>query len=164
MMSDSSAGVIVFATIFMSVVAFNSDIFESSKTTEYIEAERCVLAASVAKDVATHRPIKQDSDGKWQWYTPEPSDQKCFQDNLNKINYRTYGEASKVVAWVNEGELNGEIVEFKDCAIADAKNWTCTPPFRSMKDGISNSGHVGHWKWTLNWMLDFVRVGRQPGE
>lgn len=155
--SDSGGVIFVYGAIFLSIAAYGGgNIFESNKFTEYTEGERCVLISSVAKDTKTGNPIKRDADGKWQWYTPDKSEYTCFQDNLNKIIYRTYGESSKVVALVDEGELQGSVYELKDCVVADAKNWACAMPQRTMKDGVSNSDHIGHWKWTLNWITQVI--------
>jgi hypothetical protein len=160
-MSDASTA-IVYGFIFLSVLSYNSDIFESNRITEYNEDQRCVLPSSVVRDVNNGKPIKQGADGKWDWYTPSPQEYSCFRDNLSKINYRTYGEAGKVVAWTDEGD--GQILEFRDCIIADTKNWMCTTPVRIMTEGVSNPGHIGHWKWVVNWMLDFARGARKSGE
>jgi hypothetical protein len=125
MSDDSSGASLTGAIIFLSILAYNSNLFESNKVTEYTQAERCAFVSSVVKDVKTGKPIKQDENGQWQWYTPSPSERTCYQDNLNKVNYRTYGEAGRVVAWGDEGELKGWMVAYRDCIIADAKNWTC---------------------------------------
>jgi hypothetical protein len=141
--------------------AWNSDLFQSSTVTEYTEAKRCALVTSsgVGHDVKTGRPIKKDSDGKWQWYDPLPSDLTFFQTNRNKTNYRVFGEAGRVSVWVADGDSKGWLTGYTDCVIADSKNWACKAPFETMTDGISdNAHHIGWWKWQANWVFDFFRT------
>lgn len=136
-----------------------SDRLPATTTTEYTEATRCVLKANnqIGLDDKTARPIKWDGE-KWQWYDPQPSDLMCFEVNVARTNYRAYGEAGKVTAWIDDGDDKGHITEYKDCIVADAKNWTCTDGFVRMSEGVLNKARRSDWfSWQLNWLLDFAR-------
>lgn len=158
--ANSSASSVGWGLFLLILLAWNGDFFQSSTVTEYTEAKRCVLVTSsdVSHDVKTGRPIKKDSDGKWQWCDPSSSDLACFQTNLNKTNNRVYGEAGKISVWVADGNLKGWITGYTDCVIADAKNWTCKSPIEAMTDSVlDNAHHISWWKWQANWVSDFFR-------
>jgi hypothetical protein len=148
-MSDDTGSLIVWGIIIGSI-AYNSNLFESNKITEYTQAVRCDLASSVAKDVNTGRPIKKDADGKWQWYIPDKSEYSCAQRNFNTITYRAYGDAGRIVGIDGAGSMT----EYKDCVIADSKNWSCATPSMTMKDGVSGPGHINHLQWILDYVSD----------
>jgi hypothetical protein len=151
-MSDSAG---IFWAVMLGAWAFSNSL-PSTTATEYTEAKRCVvrITTDVSTDVKTGKPIKRDEDGKWQWYTPTPSDLICSQVNANRTNYRVYGEAGKVTAWVEEGQSKGTITEYRNCVIGDAKNWNCSSSFGTMTEGVFDKAHhISWWEWHLNWLL-----------
>jgi hypothetical protein len=149
-MSDS------FWPIYVGILAASwalSDRMPQTTATEYTEAKRCVLkvTSDVGHDVKTGRPIKRDSDGNWQWYTPGSSDLTCFKVNVSTTNYRAYGEVGKVAVWVDAGDSAGMPYEYLDCVIGDAKNWACKSPERAMVEGVYDKEHHIDWlKWQFN--------------